>query len=224
MSPASGAIGIVLVGGRASRLGAAAVPPGGKAALEFEGHTLLARIVAAVGAEVDRVIVVAAPGQPLPGLPAHVAVIRDSDPGAGPLAGLRDGLSAAVRLQPPPRVAVVCAGDLPLVRREVVRLLVARGRAETAGWVVPVRDGHPQVLLSALATDMLPRIEAYLATGRRDPRGLLAALRTESAALVEEVTEEELAAVDPAGDSLRDVDTPADLAWLRDRGIPPSAP
>ena len=80
------------------------------------------------------------------------------------------------------------------------------------------------MLLSAIAPSLLPRIAAYLATGRRDPRGLLAMIDAEAPGLVVRVTAAELAAVDPAGDAVLDVDTPSDLARLRRRGIPPSAP
>lgn len=224
MSPPRGAIGIVLAGGRSRRLAAADLPPGGKPSLQIAGRTFLERIVGTIAAVVDHVLVVAAPGQPLPALPPAATIVRDTVPGGGPLAGIRDALAAAARLDPPPRTAFVCAADVPLLRREVVELLVTRGRLTPALWVVPEHDGHPQVLLSAVSPALLPRIEAYLATGRRDPRGLLAMLAAESPALVARVTAADLTAVDPAGDSLCDVDTVDDLAWLDRRGIPPSAP
>jgi molybdopterin-guanine dinucleotide biosynthesis protein A len=219
----NGAVGIVLAGGRSSRLEALALPAAGKAALVFDGGTFLARVVAAVAGAVDRVLVVAAPGQPLPPLGPGVEIVRDTDPGSGPLAALRDGLVAAARGTPAPRVACVVACDLPLLRGAVVRLLVARGLGTGAGWVVPQWDGHPQVLLSVVALDLLPAIEAHLAAGRRDLRGLLAALESVTPARVVRVSEAELAAVDGPGDSMRDVDTPDDLERLRGRGIPPSA-
>ena len=223
MSPPRGAIGIVLAGGRGRRLDAAA-PPGGKAALELAGRSFVERIVSTVAAEVDHVIVVAAPEQAVPALPDGVEIVRDSEPGGGPLAGLRDGLAVAAGRNPPPRTAFVCACDGPLLGRAVVRLLVRRGLDTGAAWVVPECDGHPQVLLSAIAPSLLPRIAAYLATGRRDLRGLLATVDAEAPGLVVRVTAAELATVDPAGDALLDVDTPPDLARLRRRGIPPSVP
>lgn len=223
MSPPRGAIGIVLAGGRGRRLDTAA-PPGGKAALELAGRSFVERIVSTVAAEVDHVIVVAAPGQAVPALPDGVEIVRDSEPGGGPLAGLRDGLAVAAGRNPPPRTAFVCGCDAPLLGRAVVRLLVRRGLDPGAAWVVPECDGHPQVLLSAIAPSLLPRIAAYLATGRRDLRGLLATVDAEAPGLVVRVTAAELATVDPAGDALLDVDTPPDLARLRRRGIPPSAP
>ena len=223
MSPPRGAVGIVLAGGRGRRL-AAAAPVGGKAALELAGRSFLERIVSTVAAEVDHVIVVAAPGQAVPTLPAGVEIVRDSEPGGGPLAGLRDGLMVAVGRIPSPRTVFVCGCDAPLLGPAVVRLLVGRGRDTGAAWVVPESAGHPQVLLSAIAPSLLPRITAYLATGRRDLRGLLAMLDAEAPGRVVRVTAAELAAVDPAGDAVLDVDTPLDLARLRQRGIPPSAP
>jgi molybdopterin-guanine dinucleotide biosynthesis protein A len=221
--PPRGAVGIVLAGGRGRRL-AGGVPLGGKAALELAGRSFLERIVSTVAAEVDQVIVVAAPGQAVPALPDGVEIVRDSEPGGGPLAGLRDGLAVAAGRTPPPRTAFVCACDAPLLGRAVVRLLVGRGLVTGAAWVVPECDGHPQVLLSAIAPSLLPRIAAYLATGRRDPRGLLAMIDAEAPGLVVRVTAAELAAVDPAGDAVFDVDAPPDLARLHRRGIPPSAP
>ncbi|MFM7245745.1 MAG: molybdenum cofactor guanylyltransferase [Planctomycetia bacterium] len=216
-----GAVGIVLAGGRSSRLGGDALGPGGKAAVEFNGRSLLERVVTAVAPEVDRVVVVAAPGQPLPAVPAGVVIVRDSAPGSGPLAALGDGLRVAAGFAPPPRVAFVATCDVPLLRPAVVRLLVGRSLATGAGWVVPEWDGHPQVLLSVVALDLLPAIEVRLAAGGRDLRGLLEA---ESPARVERVTAAALAAVDRRGDFATDVDTPEDLARLADRGIPPSAP
>lgn len=223
MTPPRGAIGIVLAGGQARRL-AGATPTGGKGALELAGRPFLEWIVATVAAEVDHVIVVAAPGQPVPALSVAVEIVRDSEPGGGPLAGLRDGLAAAAGHAPPPRTAFVCACDAPLVGRAVVRLLVRRGLDTAADWVVPQCAGHPQVLLSAIAPRLLPRIDAYLATGRRDLRGFLAMLDAEAPRLVARVTAAELTAVDPSGDAVLDVDTPMDLAQLRRRGIPPSVP
>lgn len=217
----NGAVGIVLAGGRSRRLGPAA-PPAGKATLALDGVTFLERVVAAVAGEVDRVLVVAASGQPLPPLEPGVEIVRDVTPGAGPLAAIRDGLVAAARGTPVPRVAFVVACDVPLLCGAVVRLLVARGLDSGAGWVVPQWDGHPQVLLSVMAIDLLPAIEGHLAAGRRDLRGLLADLEAQAPTRIVRVAEAELAALDAMGDSVHDVDTPDDLERLHRRGIPPS--
>jgi molybdopterin-guanine dinucleotide biosynthesis protein A len=216
------AIGIVLAGGMARRLGAAA-PPGGKAAVRFRGRSFLEIVVAAVGAETGRVIVVAAAGQELPPLPRGATVVRDTRPEGGPLAAVRDGLEAASRLEPPPAVAFVASCDLPLVRHEVVRAVLDRQRTTGSAWVVPVVGGHPQPLVSALPLAMRAGIEAHLARGRRDLRSLLATLAAEASAAVAFLPEEDLAAVDPELASFRDVDTAEELARLNDPANPPSA-
>src|SRR5215213_7709623 len=65
------AAGIVLAGGRSSRMGTP------KAALEWHGSTLLRRVVGVVARSVDGpVVVVRAPGQQLPALPGGVGSSR----------------------------------------------------------------------------------------------------------------------------------------------------
>lgn len=218
--PDSQAMGVVLAGGGATRLGVAAAA--GKAWLEFEGRTFLERVCSALAQDVSRVVVVAAPGQDLPCVPG-ITVVRDSTPAAGPLAAIRDGLATAVSAAGPRPIerAVIASCDVPLLRDDVVRLLldVARpkGSAPAARWTVPVVHGHWQVLLSVLDVGLLPRLEHWLAAGRRDPRGLVARLLDEEPAAVRLLDESLLAAVDPALESFVDVDTPDDLRRLRAR-------
>ncbi|HEV2753369.1 MAG TPA: NTP transferase domain-containing protein, partial [Solirubrobacteraceae bacterium] len=65
--------GIVLAGGRSTRMGAA------KAALEWHGSTLLRRVAGLVARGVDGpVVVVRAPGQALPALPATIELADDA--------------------------------------------------------------------------------------------------------------------------------------------------
>jgi molybdenum cofactor guanylyltransferase len=77
------AAGIVLAGGRSTRMGTP------KAALEWHGSTLLRRLTGIVARAVDRpVVVVRAPGQALPPLPDAVEVVEDAGEGRRPLQGL----------------------------------------------------------------------------------------------------------------------------------------
>lgn len=215
-------VGIVLAGGGSTRLGAVAGSSGGgKATLVFRGRTFLEHVVAAVATEVDDVIVVAAPGQTLPALDG-ARIVHDLAPGSGPLAGIRDGLeaaraAAASRKSPQPRFAVVASCDLPLLRPEVVRLLVDEARRCDALWTMPLVHGHRQVLASVLRVDLLPRIEAWLGTGRRDLRGLASSLAHDDPRAIRVVTEADLAAADPALESFVDIDTPEDLERLQSR-------
>jgi molybdopterin-guanine dinucleotide biosynthesis protein A len=187
--------------------GSAGMPNVRKEFVVLGGRTLLERVVSAVAAETSEVIVVAAPGEALPELPDGVRIVRDSSPGAGPLAGIADGLRAAA---PGAELAVIASCDVPLLRREMVRLLVALAAASRAEWTVPEVGGHRQVLLSAVRLSALPPIDAWLAGGRRDPRGLVEQMERAIGA-VRIVTETECRAADPTLESFLDVDSPEDL-------------
>jgi molybdopterin-guanine dinucleotide biosynthesis protein A len=229
------AVGIVLAGGRATRLGAVAAS--GKAWLELDGRTFLERVCAALSPEVAAVVVVAADGDDLPTV-AGATVVRDTVPAAGPLAAIRDGIRAAVAAtSPPPRRFVVVSCDVPMVRREMIRLLLQAAREGVGGegvasegvggetgaaaptgadvlWTLPVAHGHLQVLVSVFDVRMLSRLESWLAAGRRDPRGLATSLLADEPSAVRLVDEPLLATADPTLASFMDVDTPEDLRRL----------
>src|SRR6185312_14133492 len=81
------AAGIVLAGGRSSRMGTP------KAALEWHGSTLLRRVVGIVARATNGpVVVVRAIGQDLPGLPEGTLVADDPREGKGPVQGIAAGL------------------------------------------------------------------------------------------------------------------------------------
>lgn len=210
-------LGIVLAGGGSTRLAdRVTAAGGGKASLIWQGRSFLEHVVAAVSAVTTRTIVVAAPGQMLPPIEG-VEIVRDTMPGAGPLAGIRDGLRSAAETPGTalePRLAFVASCDLPRLRPEIVRLLVDAAAYSDALWTVPCVHGHRQVLVSVVDVAMLPRIDAWLAAGRRDPRGLLADLACHDPRSVCEVTEEACRTVDPGLVSFDDIDTPDDLERL----------
>lgn len=199
---------VILAGGKGRRLGA---PPGGKAAVELAGATLVSRVCGAVGGVVPRIVVVAAAEQKLPPLPqvpgAMVDVIRDSQADGGPLAAIADGLRHLAALADPPARCLLVACDVPLVKSSVLRLLLEACGDETP-WVVPRIDGQRQVLVSVIAMAGLPVIEQVLAAGRRDVRALGDRLRCR------ELLPGDFQAADPRLDSFRDIDTPADLATI----------
>src|SRR6516164_643504 len=117
------AAGIVLAGGRSSRMGSP------KAALEWHGSTLLRRVTGIAARAVDGpVVVVRAPGQELPALEGAVEVVEDAREGRGPLQGLAAGL-AAVRDRA--GVAYLSSTDLPLLHPAFVRRVVGAIDDET---------------------------------------------------------------------------------------------
>jgi molybdopterin-guanine dinucleotide biosynthesis protein A len=208
-------LGIVLAGGASRRMGLA--DRGGKAAAMLAGRTLLGHVCGAVRPAVDRLVVVAAPDQPIPDLPEIDTVIRDSRPGAGPLAGMADALRTA---GPGLDHGFVASCDVPLLRTGLVRRMLDRVSEPGVAWAVPLIDGHPQVLVSALRPLLLDEIDAHLAAGRRDPRGLIDRLRSPARtgdAGVRLVPAAELLDVDADLVSFTDVDTPDDLARIETR-------
>src|SRR4051812_47103723 len=97
--------GIVLCGGRSSRMGRA------KAWLPFGPELMLQRVVRLLS-ELSPRVVVAAPGQEVPGLPDSVEIVRDAREGLGPLQGLAAGLAA---LAGKADVAYLSSCDVPFL-------------------------------------------------------------------------------------------------------------
>ena len=200
---------IVLCGGRSRRMGEP------KAWLPFGPERLLRRVVRLVAAEVDRVVVVAAAGQDLPELPESVAIVRDEVADQGPLRGLATGLAV---LPDAVELAYLAAVDAPFLQPGWIGGLVAL--ADGFDLILPEAGGRPHP-----ASALYRRAPALAAA-----RGLLAAGRSRLMDLRDVVATRvveaaELAAVDPAGDSLRNLNTPDDYRRaLRDAGFAPACP
>src|SRR5262245_43645361 len=153
---AAPAAGVVLAGGRSSRMGTP------KAALEWHGSTLLRHVTGVVDRAVDGpVIVVRAPGQDLPDLDEHVRGEEDPHEGRGPMQGIAVGLSAAAASS---ELAFVCSTDLPFLHSAFVRAVMrAFEAADTAGArtdvVLPFVRGYRQPMAAGYRTDLAPRVQ-----------------------------------------------------------------
>jgi molybdopterin-guanine dinucleotide biosynthesis protein A len=197
---------VVLAGGRSTRMGRS------KAAIDFAGEPLVARVARRLAPVCRVVVVAAAPEQELPALPEGVRVARDAVAGRGPLAGIAAGLAA---LGPGCDAAFVTTTDAPFVAAAVVRRLAAlRGEGEGAPWeaVVPVLEGRAQPLSAVYAAGAREVAEALLAAGSLRAGRLAEALR---ARFVDEATlldDPRVAAGDPTLATLRGVNTPEELA------------
>jgi molybdopterin-guanine dinucleotide biosynthesis protein A len=205
------AAGIVLAGGRSSRMGSP------KAALEWHGSTLLRRITGIVGRSVDGpVVVVRAPGQELPTLPDNVEIVEDAREGRGPLQGLAAGL-AAVREQA--NVAYLSSTDVPFLHPRFIRRVLGALDDDT-DVVLPHVGGFPQPLAAAYRTELVDVVERLIAEDRMRPAFLFEACRVrrlDGPMLLEDPA---LAALDPDLDSVLNLNEPGDYEAARTRPAP----
>jgi molybdenum cofactor guanylyltransferase len=203
--------GVVLAGGRSSRMGSA------KSALEWYGSTLLRRTVSVVGRAVaGPVLVVGAPGQELPELPPSVEVLRDPQEGRGPLQGIAVGLATLAERAD---VAFVCSTDLPFLHPAFVRAVLGAVGPDV-DVALPVARGYPQPLAAAYRTGLAPLVDKLVAADRLRPAFLFEECRTirlDDAALRADPA---VAALDPDLDSVVNVNEPGDYEAARARPEP----
>lgn len=177
-----------------------------KADLAWHGGTLLGRVsdVLARATTSGVVVVVRAPGQVLPELPAGAVVREDPVEGLGPLQGLAVGLAAAAELGA--GSAFVCATDLPFLHVAFVRRVLAA----LAGYDValPVVGGFRQPLAAAYGTHLAGLCAELVAQGRRKPAFLFDACRTLRLDEATLLADPALAVGDPQLDSVINVNTP----------------
>ena len=185
--------GVVLCGGKSTRMGSP------KALLPFGSETMLQRVVRLLGSVVSPLVVVAAPGQDLPELPAAIIVTRDEREGRGPLEGLRAGLKA---LPETLDAAYVTSCDVPLlVPAFVERMIELLADNEIAVMEI---DGFAHPLSAVYRRRTLPHVETLLAADRLRPVFLFDAVKTRR------VQPTEMALVDPQLLTLRNLNTPQD--------------
>jgi molybdopterin-guanine dinucleotide biosynthesis protein A len=195
---------VVLVGGRAQRLGGA-----DKTRLDVGGRPIIDRVLDAVsGAE--RVVLVGQ-REPNGAESDRVRAVCEQPPGGGPVAGL-----AAAVTEVDTDVLVLLAGDLPFLEHAPDALLTALRAAPDADAVVPVDDEyHLQPLTAAYRSDAIrARLASLGAASGVSMRTVLSGLN---------VTTIAGNALGPH--ALVDVDTTADLTAAREHArIDPHLP
>jgi molybdopterin-guanine dinucleotide biosynthesis protein A len=144
-----------------------------KALLPFGPETMLQRVVRILGDIVSPIVVVAAPGQELPPLPADVIVTHDEREARGPLEGLRAGLKA---LPDSVDAAYVTSCDVPLLVPGFVTEMIELSN----GFDIAVMeiDGFPHPLSAVYRRATLPHVEDLLARDRLRPVFLYERVRT----------------------------------------------
>ncbi|MCC7106666.1 MAG: molybdenum cofactor guanylyltransferase [Chloroflexi bacterium] len=195
--------GIVLAGGRGSRLGGVI-----KALLPLGPMTSLGHVLGALE-PLCRATLVVANDSELSAVPG-ARVVFDPEPHAGVLPALRHGLS---HVETP--LAVVVACDMPLLSSDLLWALAERVAARDV--VIPRVDRRLEPMHAVYRVETsLAAIDLALAAGERRMTSFLDRLRVD---IVDEAT---LRTVDAELRSLFNVNTPEDLAFARrvlgDRG------
>jgi molybdopterin-guanine dinucleotide biosynthesis protein A len=174
--------GIILCGGRSSRMGR------DKALLPFGAETMLQRVARLLGEVVEprNLVVVAAAAQELPPLPPDVAITRDAVEGRGPLQGMAAGMEA---LAADVEAIYISSCDAPLLAPAFVRrMFELLGESDIA---VPRANAFVHPLAAVYRPRVLPRIQRLLSADQLRPRALFDEAPTRF------VDVEELRPVDP---------------------------
>jgi molybdopterin-guanine dinucleotide biosynthesis protein A len=191
-APGADTAGVILAGGRASRMGGR-----DKAFAAVDGEPIAVRTVRLFHALFPQVIVSTHRPERFRGL--DVETVADRHPGCGPLAGIHAAMLASRH----PRVFVV-ACDMPGLSAAPIRFLLERpGDADA---VVPRWDDDIEPLHAVYAVRTLPIVERCLESGRHALREFLPLVR------VDWVTERELRDVEGSARALLNVNTPEELA------------
>jgi molybdopterin-guanine dinucleotide biosynthesis protein A len=205
--------GIVLAGGRSRRMGRP------KASLEWHGSTLLHRVAGIVARAVDGpVVVVRAPGQELPSLPAGVRVVEDAREGRGPLQGLAAGMTAVAD---DAKLAYVSSTDVPLLHPAFVAAVLARADREDVDVALPVVQGFKHPLAAAYRTSLLADVEELIMSDRMRPAFLFERCRVRELGESDLLRDARLARADPDLLSLRNLNSPAEYEEARALPAPP---
>lgn len=185
---------VVLRGGQSQRMGA------DKSVIDFDGRTLLERVVEAVASAAESVVIVGACGQSNPGI-AGTEFVTDRAPDLGPLEGLSVGLG---ELAGRCRAAIVTGCDYPFLQPAFAALLLRRWVGSDA--LVVRAGGQLQPLPAVYALTAAEHADRLLASGNRSLHALLDSCR------VDVIDAEDLPA-DTGGDAnLVNVNTPQELA------------
>lgn len=187
--------GVVLSGGRSSRMGAE------KAFVALAGRPLVAHVLDRLRPQVARVYLNAREGADrFRGLGCPVVVDAPGQRGAGPLAGIAAALAFAKAEGFAWLSTAPC--DSPFLPLDLVARLMAPIVAGGARAAVAVSSFGLEPMFALWPIDAIAQIEAALAAGRASPRGVLAEIGAAKAEF------EAQAGPDP----FANLNTPADLA------------
>jgi molybdopterin-guanine dinucleotide biosynthesis protein A len=168
-----------------------------KALLPVNGEPMLLRVLRALHAVVNPIIVVAAVGQHLPPLPDEVLLVYDPTPDGGPLLGFATGTAA---LPPTATAAFLSSCDAPLLHPAFVAHMLANLGANAVA--VPRHAGRLHPLAAAYRRAAGDAALSLVCAGQLRMTALFDVVPT---AIVEDF---------PHAESLRNVNTPENYASL----------
>lgn len=166
-----------------------------KALLMFESEPLIAHVIRALRQLFSEIVVVAAPDQELPSLPAKLA--RDDVAYQGPVSGIYHGLNASAS-----PINFVGSCDMPFLSLPLVSYLVSQSAEYDV--VVPEWGGRLQPLFAVYRSNVAPYLAEQLRRGELRPIFLFDKVRTRK------IGEQEIRRIDPGGLSFFNMNTPAD--------------
>ena len=183
------ATAVILTGGKSSRMGRP------KALLPFDGEPLIVHVVRNLKNIFAEAIVVAAPEQELPILPA--LLVRDEVAYQGPVSGIYHGLKASTK-----NVCFVTSCDAPFLNLQLIAHLLAQ--IPDYDVVVPYWQERFQPLHAAYRRSVAPLLREQLERGELRPISLYPMVRTR------EIHEDEIRRLDPEGLSFLNMNSPED--------------
>jgi molybdenum cofactor guanylyltransferase len=178
---------IILTGGKSSRMGRA------KALLPFGNEPLIAHLVRRLEGKFKRIVIVAAPDQELPPLPAKV--VRDEIAYQGPVGGIYYGLLAAIGTG-----AFITSCDAAFLSLPLISFLTSE--LSDYDVVVPYWQDRFQPLHAVYRRSVAPLLKEQLERGELRPIFLYDRVRTRK------VTEQEIRRYDPEGLSFFNMNAP----------------
>lgn len=180
---------VILAGGKSSRMGRP------KALLPFDNEPLIVHIVRALKSMFAEAVVVAAPEQELPPLPA--LLVRDEVAYQGPVGGIYYGLKAARG-----EFCFVTSCDVAFTNLSLISYLTSQ--IADYDVVVPYWQERFQPLHAVYRRSVLPLLKEQLERGELRPIFLYDKVRTRK------IGEDEIRRFDPEGLSFFNMNTPED--------------
>ena len=206
--------GIVLAGGRSTRLGSTQ----SKLITRIDGKKILARIADALKTVTSELILVGRQNQNDEvfdlGISLNMRIVSDTDPYSGPLAGIHAGLTASTT-----PFSFIVAGDHPFLSTDLITAMAISaglGAVNTTCAVIPHTEGtlHP---LHAIYPRKywVPHFAQALSKGETSPRRSIEKATADNYPPVTIFTDEDITQTDPGKISLFDIDTPENLNFAK---------